>query len=215
MGIELVGTTAAETKDLEKLLLRAINFILICIIMFYVFALIVIMFVTLWSLVVLEKSLFVELFVLVGLLAAASVINFVVLTFAAFFANSGVFFTSRMLFGLAQEGVAPKAFAKLFKRAVLAKGLTFFCICLLGGVVMLYVNFSVIGAFTMITTVFAILFMFVWTIIFCLYLVYCKQRFYLHEKLIYKMLLGKLMCWVCMAFFVFVVVLLTLEDDTC
>ncbi len=26
--------------------------------------------------------------------------------------------------------------------------------------------------------------------------------------------LGKLMCWVCMAFFVFVLVLLTLEDDT-
>lgn len=26
--------------------------------------------------------------------------------------------------------------------------------------------------------------------------------------------LGKLMCWVCMAFFVFVIVLLTLEDDT-
>ena len=33
-------------------------------------------------------------------------------------------------------------------------------------------------------------------------------------KSIYKMPLGKLMCWVCMAFFVFVVVLLTLEDDT-
>ncbi|MGU0015445.1 hypothetical protein ACVXG9_02545 [Escherichia coli] len=48
--------------------------------------------------------------------------------------------TSRMLFGLAQEGVAPKAFAKLSKRAVPAKGLTFSCICLLGGVVMLYVN---------------------------------------------------------------------------
>ncbi len=45
-----------------------------------------------------------------------------------------------MLFGLAQEGVAPKAFAKLSKRAVPAKGLTFSCICLLGGVVMLYVN---------------------------------------------------------------------------
>lgn len=30
----------------------------------------------------------------------------------------------------------------------------------------------------------------------------------------YKMPLGKLMCWVCMAFFVFVLVLLTLEDDT-
>ena len=92
-----------------------------------------------------------------------------VLTSAASSANSGVFSTSRMLFGLAQEGVAPSAFAKLSKRAVPAKGLTFSCICLLGGVVMLYVNPSVIGAFTMITTVSAILFMFVWTIILCSY----------------------------------------------
>ncbi len=89
------------------------------------------------------------------------------LTSAASSANSGVS-TSRMLFGW-PEGVAPKAFAKLSKRAVPAKGLTFSCICLLGGVVMLYVNPSVIGAFTMITTVSAILFMFVWTIILCSY----------------------------------------------
>ena len=44
--------------------------------------------------------------------------------------------------------------------------------------------------------------------------VYRKQRPHLHEKSIYKMPLGKLMCWVCMAFFAFVLVLLTLEDDT-
>ncbi|SQI93388.1 D-serine/D-alanine/glycine transporter [Salmonella enterica subsp. enterica serovar Bredeney] len=135
VGIELVGTTAAETKDPEKSLPRAINSIPIRIIMFYVFALIVIMSVTPWSSVVPDKSPFVELFVLVGLPAAASVINFVVLTSAASSANSGVFSTSRMLFGLAQEGVAPKAFAKLSKRAVPAKGLTFSCICLLGGAV--------------------------------------------------------------------------------
>ena len=214
VGIELVGTTAAETKDPEKSLPRAINSIPVRIIMFYVFALIIIMSVTPWSSVVPSKSPFVELFVLVGLPAAASLINFVVLTSAASSANSGVFSTSRMLFGLAQEGVAPSAFAKLSKRAVPAKGLTFSCMCLLGGVVMLYVNPSVIGAFTMITTVSAILFMFVWTIILCSYLVYRKQRPHLHEKSIYKMPLGKLMCWVCMAFFVFVLVLLTLEDDT-
>lgn len=101
VGIELVGTTAAETKDPEKSLPRAINSIPIRIIMFYVFALIVIMSVTPWSSVVPEKSPFVELFVLVGLPAAAGVINFVVLTSAASSANSGVFSTSRMLFGLA------------------------------------------------------------------------------------------------------------------
>lgn len=66
MGIELVGTTAAETKDPEKSLPRAINSIPIRIIMFYVFSLIVIMSVTPWSSVVPEKSPFVELFVLVG-----------------------------------------------------------------------------------------------------------------------------------------------------
>lgn len=81
-----------------------------------------------------------------------------VLTSAASSANSGVFSTSRMLFGLAQDGQAPKMFAKLSKRAVPAKGLTFSCMCLLGGVVMLMVNPSVIAAFTMITTVSAILF---------------------------------------------------------
>ncbi|VTR14901.1 D-serine/D-alanine/glycine transporter [Serratia fonticola] len=133
VGIELVGTTAAETKDPEKVLPRAINSIPIRIIMFYVFALIVIMSVTPWNSVVADKSPFVELFVLIGLPAAASVINFVVLTSAASSANSGVFSTSRMLFGLAQEGDAPKSFANLSKRAVPANGLTFSCICLLGG----------------------------------------------------------------------------------
>ncbi len=70
VGIELVGTTAAETKDPEKSLPRAINSIPIRIIMFYVFALIVIMSVTPWSSVVPDKSPFVELFVLVSTLSA-------------------------------------------------------------------------------------------------------------------------------------------------
>ena len=91
VGIELVGTTAAETKDPEKSLPRAINSIPLRIIMFYVFALIVIMSVTPWSSVVPSKSPFVELFVLVGLPAAASLINFVVLTSAASFLNFSTF----------------------------------------------------------------------------------------------------------------------------
>ncbi len=214
VGIELVGTTAAETKDPLKSLPRAINAIPLRIIMFYVFSLIIIMSVTPWSSVVPDKSPFVELFVIAGLPAAASIINFVVLTSAASSANSGVFSTSRMLFGLAQEGNAPKAFGKLSSRAVPSNGLTFSCICLLGGVVLIYLIPNVMTVFTLVTTVSAILFMFVWTIILCSYLVYRRQRPQLHEASIYKMPLGKLMCWVCMAFFVFVLVLLTLQDDT-
>ncbi len=215
VGIELVGTTAAETKDPEKSLPRAINSIPVRIIMFYVLALIVIMAVTPWSQVVPDKSPFVELFVLIGLPAAASLINFVVLTSAASSANSGIFSTSRMLYGLAEEGDAPKSFATLSARAVPASGLLFSCLCLLGGVVLIYLIPNVMTVFTLVTTVSAILFMFVWTIILCSYLVYRKQRPQRHAaSSIFKMPAGKLMCWVCMAFFAFVLVLLTLQEDT-
>ena len=56
--------------------------------------------------------------------------------------------------------------------------------------------------------------MFVWTIMLCSYLVYRRKRPQLHATSEYKMPLGIVMCWVCMAFFAFVLVLLTLQDDT-
>ena len=213
-GLELVGITAAEADNPEQSIPKATNQVIYRILIFYIGSLAVLLSLMPWTRVTADTSPFVLIFHELGDTFVANALNIVVLTAALSVYNSCVYCNSRMLFGLAQEGVAPKAFAKLSKRAVPAKGLTFSCICLLGGVVMLYVNPSVIGAFTMITTVSAILFMFVWTIILCSYLVYRKQRPHLHEKSIYKMPLGKLMCWVCMAFFVFVVVLLTLEDDT-
>lgn len=214
VGIELVGTTAAETKNPQVVLPRAINAIPIRIIMFYVFSLIMIMSVTPWNLIAADRSPFVEMFVLVGFPAAASIINFVVLTSAASSANSGVFSTSRMLFGLAKQGDAPAGFARLSKRAVPSSGLMFSCICLLSGVVLIYMIPNVMTVFTLVTTVSAILFMFIWSIILCSYLKYRKMRPQLHATSAYKMPFGILMCWVCLAFFAAVLVLLTLQPDT-
>ncbi|MGX1019624.1 D-serine/D-alanine/glycine transporter [Pseudomonas sp. Y3 TE3536] len=214
VGIELVGTTAAEAKNPERTLPRAINSIPIRIIVFYVLALIAIMAVTPWRDVVPGKSPFVELFVLAGLPAAASIINFVVLTSAASSANSGVFSTSRMLFGLAQEGDAPRAFEKLSRRAVPANGLYFSCTCLLLGAVLIYLVPDVVEAFTLVTTVSAVLFMFVWTLILLSYLSYRKRRAALHLASKYKMPGGRFMCYVCLVFFAGILVLLSLEDDT-
>ncbi|MBP2170685.1 D-serine/D-alanine/glycine transporter [Erwinia toletana] len=214
VGIELVGTAAAETHDPKTVLPRAINAIPIRIIFFYVLALMVIMAVTPWNQVMPDRSPFVEMFVLIGLPAAASIVNFVVLTSAASSANSGIFSTSRMLYGLAQQGVAHRGFGRLSRRAVPTNGLFFSCLCLLGGVALIYLIPDVMTVFTMVTTVSAILFMFVWTIILCSYLVYRKKRPQLHAESVYKMPLGKFMCWACMAFFVFVLVLLTLQEDT-
>ena len=215
VGIELVGTTAAETLDPNKNLPRAINSVPVRIIFFYVFALIIIMSVTPWEFISPNKSPFVELFTLIGLPAAASIINFVVLTSAASSANSGIYSTSRMLFGLAKKQDAPEQFGKLSKRSVPANGLLFSCICLLGGVVLIYLVPNVMEAFTIVTTISAILFMFIWSMILISYIAYRGKKAKLHQASQFKMPGGVFMCFVCLAFFAFVIVLLTFEKDTC
>nr|WP_314264969.1 D-serine/D-alanine/glycine transporter [uncultured Moellerella sp.] len=214
VGIELVGTAAAETRDPEKALPKAINAIPFRIITFYVLSLIVIMAVTPWRTILADKSPFVEMFVLISLPAAASIVNFVVLTAAASSANSGVFSTSRMLFGLSKEGDAPKKFSQLSRKAVPATGLIFTCICLSFGVVLIYFIPDVMHVFTLVTTVSAILFMFIWSMIICSYLAFRKKRPHLHQASHYKMPAGIFMSWVCLIFFFAVLILLTLQEDT-
>jgi D-serine/D-alanine/glycine transporter len=214
VGIELVGTTAAEAKDPEKNLPKAINSIPIRVLLFYVVALTVIIAVTPWREIQADKSPFVAMFTLAGLGIAASVINFVVLTSAASSANSGIYSTSRMVYGLAQEGDAPKALGKLNSRKVPANALMFSCIFLLASLILLFSGDSVIEAFTVVTTISALLFMFVWTIILASYLVYRKRRPHLHEASKFKMPGGIVMCWVVLAFFVFILWALTTKDDT-
>lgn len=214
VGIELVGTTAAETADPRRNLPKAINSIPVRIIIFYVLALVAIMAVTPWHLVEPGKSPFVELFVLAGVPAAASLINFVVLTSATSSANSGIFSTSRMLYGLAEENHAPKPFARLSKAAVPSLGLLFSCFCLLLGAALIYLVPNLMTAFTLVTTLSAVLFMFVWSLILFAYMAYRRKRPQLHEDSTYRMPGGVFMCWACLAFFAFVLVLLCLQPDT-
>ena len=214
VGIELVGTAAAETADPERNLPKAIDSIPVRIILFYVLALVVIMAVTPWRLVEADKSPFVELFVLAGIPAAASLINFVVLTSAMSSSNSGIFSTSRMLYGLAQEGHAPSALMRLSRAAVPSRGLLFSCACLLVGATMVYVIPNLVTAFTLVTTLAAVLFMFVWSLILCAYIAYRRKRPELHAASHYKMPGGVVMCVACLIFFAFVIVLLTLQPDT-
>lgn len=214
VGVELAGTAAAETEDPEKNLPRAINSIPIRVVLFYVLALAVIMMVTPWDKVPADASPFVQMFALAGLPAAAGIINFVVLTAAASSANSGIFSTSRMLFGLSLEGAAPKPWRRLSRSQVPANGLLFSVICLLPSLAVLYAGSSVIEAFTLITTVSSVLFMVVWSFIVVAYLVYRRKHPEKHDTSKFKVPGGMLMCWVVLAFFAFMIYVLTMEDDT-
>ena len=209
-----MGTAAAETKDPEKNLPRAINSIPVRVLLFYVGALVVIMAVNPWRTIDPASSPFIGMFTLAGLGIAAVVINLVVLTSAASSANSGIYSTSRMVYGLAQDGNAPKAFGKLSVRKVPQNALLFSCIFLLAGLVLLYAGDSVIGAFTMVTSVASVLTMFVWSMILVSYIVFRRRRPALHEASAFKMPGSAFMPYVVLAFFVFMLVALAQADDT-
>ncbi|MDV3126306.1 D-serine/D-alanine/glycine transporter [Mycobacterium sp. 21AC1] len=214
VGIELVGTTAAEAKDPERNLPRAINSIPVRVMLFYVAALAIIISVTPWREISADNSPFVAMFSLAGLGVAASVVNFVVLTSAASSANSGIYSTSRMVYGLAQEGDAPSRFGRLTSRRVPANALFLSGVFLLSGVVMVMVGDSIIEAFTIVTTISSLCFMFVWSIILISYLTYRRRRPHLHEASKFKMPGGIVMCYVVLAFFAFLVWAFTQKSDT-
>ncbi|WP_116115233.1 amino acid permease [Austwickia chelonae] len=214
VGVELVGTTAAETADPTKTLPRAINSIPVRVVVFYVLALMAIMTVTPWDQVNPAVSPFVNLFSLVGIASAASLMNFVVLTSASSSCNSGIFSTSRMLYGLAHKNMAPAAFGRLSGRAVPRNGLLI-SVALIGCCIFLLMSGeTVMEAFTIVTTIAAVLFIFVWGLIMVSYIVYRRRLPDAHARSIYKMPGGVPMCYVVLAFFAFVLVLLTREADT-
>lgn len=214
VGIELVGTTAAETKDPEKNLPKAINSIPIRVILFYVLSLVVVMSVTPWRSVVPDKSPFVELFLLAGIPVAAIVMNLVVLSSVMSSMNSGIFSTSRMLFGLAKDKQAPSFFERLSSVAVPANGLIFSCVLIMSGALLQYFVPNTITAFTLVTTLSTILFICVWIIVLLSYIKYRKTRPQLHEASKFKMPGGIVMCYAVIAFFIFTVFILILEPDT-
>jgi len=214
VGIELVGTTVAETADPQRTLPKAINSIPLRVMLFYVGALAAIMMVTPWDEVDPGTSPFVTMFAMTGLGAAASVVNLVVLTSAASSANSGIYSTSRMLYSLAERGDAPRTFSRLSARAVPRNALFLSCVLLLSAIVLLAQGDSIIGAFTLVTSMAATLFMAIWTIITVCYLVYLKRRPHLHESSPFRLPGGAASAWGVIAFMGAMVVVLCLEAET-
>lgn len=117
-GIELIGISAGEVSDPHKAIVKSVKSVLWRILIFYVGAIFVIVTIYPWNKLDSIGSPFVTTFAKVGITAAASVINFVVLTAALSGANSGIYSSSRMLYKLAHEGEAPKTFGYVSKRIV-------------------------------------------------------------------------------------------------
>ncbi|WP_400246834.1 amino acid permease [Niallia sp. JL1B1071] len=212
VGIELVGLTAGETENPEKVIPKAINNIPVRILIFYVGALLIIMSIYPWNAINPAKSPFVQVFLAVGIAAAAGIVNFVVLTSAASACNSAIFSTSRMTYALAKEKNAPKALAKLTKNKVPSNALFFSVIVVLIAVVLNYVMPE--GVFTLITSISTVCFIYIWAITVMCHMKYRKTRPNLAVKNKFKMPMYPVANYIILIFLVFVLVVLGLAEDT-
>ncbi len=133
-----------------------------------------------WTELSAASSPFVQVFTLVGIPVAAGIINFVVLTSAASAGNSGLFSTSRMMYNLSKHKQGPKAFSKLNKNHVPGNALVTSAIVVSVGALLSYLIPD--SAFGIVTTISAICFIWVWSIILISHLIYLKKRPDLHRK---------------------------------
>lgn len=212
VGVELVGVSAAETANPQKNIPSAINKIPVRILLFYVGALFIILTINPWNTLNEASSPFVQVFALVGIPVAAGIINFVVLTSAASAGNSGLFSTSRMLFSLGKNKQAPIAFGKLNKNHVPQNGLIVSSIVVSIGALLSYLMPE--NAFSVVTTISAICFIWVWSIILISHILYKKRHPELHKASIFKAPLTPFVNYLVLAFFVFLLVVMAISEST-
>ncbi|VFR53050.1 Aromatic amino acid transport protein AroP [plant metagenome] len=117
-GLELIGITAAEADQPEKSIPRATNQVIVRILVFYVGALLVLLALYPWEKVVTGGSPFVLIFHELNSNAVATALNVVILTAALSVYNSCVYSNSRMLYGLAKQGNAPRSLLWVNTRGV-------------------------------------------------------------------------------------------------
>lgn len=125
-GTELIGIAAGESENPEKNIPRAVRRVFWRILLFYVFAILII------SLIIpytdpsllrndvkdISVSPFTTVFQHAGLLSAAAIMNAVILTAVLSAGNSGMYASTRMLYTTACDGKAPRIFSKLSRGGV-------------------------------------------------------------------------------------------------
>lgn len=117
-GIELFGITAAEARDPDKTLPKAVNQIIYRILIFYIATLFILFALFPWNQMAQGGSPFVMVFASLDSQGVATMLNFVILTAAVSVYNGTSYCSSRMLLGLAQQGNAPKFLKKINSRGI-------------------------------------------------------------------------------------------------
>ncbi|MDT0190057.1 amino acid permease [Rothia terrae] len=172
-GVETVGIAAGEADNPKVSIPKAINTLPVRILLFYVLTLTVIMSLYPWNEITGETSPFVQIFEGLGIGAAAHILNLVVVTAAISAINADVYAAGRMLFGLAQRGMAPASFNKVSKN-----GTPFMTVVSMGVVLVVGVLVNVFfeQAFLVVAAVATYATVMVWVMILLTHIAFKKQK---------------------------------------
>ena len=122
-GAEIATLAAAESEDGAKTIARMTISVSIRIVLFYVLSILMIVAVVPWDEIKTGVSPFAHALRVMGYPSADLIMNAIVLVAVLSCLNSGIYITSRAMFGLSQNGDAPLAFVKLSKSKVPARSI--------------------------------------------------------------------------------------------
>ncbi|KAA0925186.1 MULTISPECIES: amino acid permease [Rhodococcus] len=135
-SIELVGTAAGETQNPEKVIPKAINTVIIRIVVFYVGSVLLLSLLLPYTSYQAGESPFVTFFGAIDVEGADAIMNLVVLTAALSSLNAGLYSTGRILHSMAIAGSAPAFAARMNKSGVPYGGIALTSVVTLLGVVL-------------------------------------------------------------------------------
>ncbi|USK42102.1 amino acid permease [Cytobacillus oceanisediminis] len=124
-GSELIGIAAGESEEPQKNIPRAIRNVIFRIIIFYIASIIILSAIFPTKELGILESPFVTLMDLAGIPFAPDIMNFVILTAILSVGNSCIYASTRLLWAMAHDGMAPRVFGKLSKRKVPFTALVF------------------------------------------------------------------------------------------
>lgn len=220
-GLELIGITAAEAENPKKNIPKATNQVIYRILIFYVGALIILFSLSPWETITTKTSPFVTIFdnlkgtniiffgsVIPTTQLISNALNIIVLTAALSVYNSSVYSNSRMLYGLAEQGNAPKYLMKLNRNSVPIRAIIvsscFAAICILINKIIPDQAFKILMSLVVSCLIIN------WIMISFTHLKFKKEKIKTHKKTIFPALFYPISNYICMVFLLGILVLMTM-----
>ena len=219
-GVEMLGFAAAETQEPRKVIPKAINQLVVRVLVFYVGSMAVLLALTPWNDLVTQlkagggtysASPFVLVFAGIGEHTAAHVLNFVILTATLSVYNSMVYSNSRLLYGMALEGNAPKSLMEVNKRGVPVRAIVYPGIFTALCIVLNYV--APAGVIELLMSLIVAALVITWVIIILTHLKYRKVKDAKGTKLGFRAPFSPFSNYLCLAAMALVVVVMALTPD--